>query len=95
MGLSAGLSDGYEPQRIEESDSIDFVVSASFINRVESGNRAANAVHIEIDEHACRGRPAEHDLVDRHVRHRDDLFHSASLKTQPNASLFRSKQHLD
>ena len=93
--LNAALSSGHELQRIKESDSIDFVLSAGFIKRVESGNRATNAVHLEIDEHAYRSRPAAHDLVDRHVGRRDDLFHSASLKAQPNASLFPSKQHLD
>ena len=60
---------------------MDLVLTAGFVNRVKRRNRAADATQLEINEHAHRGWPAVHHLVDRHVSGEREFFHLVNLES--------------
>ena len=61
---------------------------AGLADRMEGRDRAADAMHAEIDKDADGRRPSPHDVVDSHLGGRErDLLHVASLCARRHESL--------
>jgi hypothetical protein len=73
---------------------IDAVLPAGILDRVEGGDRAADAAHVKIEKNTDGFRPLPHDGVDGVVElDRLDAFpHAARLTRPAHASLCRRNQ---
>ena len=69
-------------QRLEKCVAVDAMLAAGIVHGMETGDRTADAAHLELKEHPDRLRRTAHDIIDQVVKSNDH----AHLPSEVNAN---------